>query len=147
MKYFILLSLIFIYDCSSAQSSDNTFHAPLVEKEKTYQVVEQMPEFPGGEDAMRKFIGANVQYPDSARMHDVQGRVVVGFVVNEDGSLSDVIIKKGVSWDIDREAIRVVKLLPKFKPGMQQGKLVKVQFVLPIAFKLAPNDPTPAKKQ
>jgi len=104
---------------------------------KVFQVVEQMPEFPGGDEAMMKFIQKNIQYPDMERENDIQGRVVVGFVVNEDGSLTDINVKKGVSSGIDKEALRVVKLLPKFKPGKQQGKTVKVAFVLPIMFKLA----------
>ncbi len=110
--------------------------APVVEN-KVFQVVEQMPEYPGGEEAMMKFIQKNIQYPDMERENDIQGRVVVGFVVNEDGSLQDVSVKKGVSSGIDKEALRVVRLLPKFKPGKQQGKAVRVQFVLPIMFKLA----------
>jgi protein TonB len=104
---------------------------------KVFLVAEQMPEFPGGDDAMMKFIQKNIQYPDMERENDIQGRVVVGFVVNEDGSLQDIAIKKGVSSGIDKEALRVVRLLPKFKPGKQQGKPVRVQFVLPIMFKLA----------
>ena len=110
--------------------------APVVEN-KVFQVVEQMPEFPGGDEAMMKFIQKNIQYPDMERENDIQGRVVVGFVVNEDGSLTEIGVKKGVSSGIDKEAIRVVKLLPKFKPGKQQGKTVRVAFVLPIMFKLA----------
>jgi protein TonB len=109
---------------------------PIVET-KVFQVVEQMPEFPGGEEAMMKFIQKNIQYPDMERENDIQGRAVVGFVVNEDGSLTDIAVKRSVSSGIDKEAVRVVKLLPKFKPGKQQGKAVKVQFMLPIMFKLA----------
>ena len=110
--------------------------APIVE-DKIFTVVEQMPAYPGGEEAMMKFIQANIQYPDMERENDIQGRVVVGFVVLEDGSLTDIAVKKGVSSGIDKEAVRVVKKLPKFTPGKQQGKAVKVSFVLPIMFKLA----------
>jgi protein TonB len=109
--------------------------APVVET-KVFTIVEQMPEFPGGEGALFKFIQSNIQYPAMERDNDIQGRVIVGFVVNEDGSVSDVSVKKGVSSGLDKEAIRVVKLLPKFKPGKQQGKAVKVAYVLPIMFKL-----------
>jgi len=110
--------------------------APIVES-KVFQVVEQMPEFPGGEEALMKFIQNNINYPDMERENDIQGRVVVGFVVNEDGSLSDIAVKKGVSSGIDKEAVRVVRKLPNFKPGKQQGKSVRVSYVLPIMFKLA----------
>ena len=105
-----------------------------------------MPQYPGGEDAMMKFIQKSIQYPDSARENDVQGRVVIGFIVNEDGSLSDITVRKSVSWDIDREALRVVKLMPKFKPGTQDGKPVRVQFTLPIMFKLITNSPKSKRK-
>jgi TonB family protein len=110
---------------------------PRSSENKVFMVVERMPEFPGGEEAMNKFIQKNIVYPDMERSNDIQGRVVVGFVVEKDGSLSDFQIKKSVSTDIDKEAIRVVKLLPKFRPGMQQGKAVRLQYFLPIAFKLA----------
>jgi len=111
-----------------------------------YKLVESMPEYPGGEDAMMKFIQKSIQYPDSARENDVQGRVVIGFIVNEDGSLSDITVRKSVSWDIDREALRVVKRMPKFKPGMQDGKPVRVQFTLPIMFKLITNSSKSKRK-
>jgi TonB family protein len=91
---------------------------------------------------MMKFIQTNIQYPDFERENDIQGRVVVGFIVNEDGSLTDIWVRKGVSKGLDKEAIRVVKMFPKFKPGMQQGKAVKVQFLLPLMFKLAGDAPT-----
>ncbi|MCW3124525.1 MAG: TonB family protein [Bacteroidetes bacterium] len=109
---------------------------PIVE-DKIFTVVEVMPAYPGGEDAMMKFIQGHINYPDMEREMDIQGRVVVGFVVLEDGTLSDIQVKKSVSTGIDKEAVRVVKLLPKFNPGKQQGKPVKVSFMLPIMFKLA----------
>ena len=103
-----------------------------------YDVAQQMPEYPGGEDSMWRFINANIQYPDSAVRHNIQGRIVVGFVVNEDGSISDIKIRKGLSWDIDSEGIRVIKLFPRFTPGKQDGKAVKVRFNLPMSFKVKP---------
>ncbi len=109
---------------------------PIVE-DKIFTVVEQMPQYPGGEAAMMSFIRDHINYPDMERENDIQGRVVVGFVVQEDGSLTDINVKKGVSSGLDKEAVRVVKMLPKFNPGKQQGKAVKVSFVLPIMFKLA----------
>ena len=109
---------------------------PVVDN-KVFTVVEQMPEFPGGDEALFKFIQKNIQYPDMERENDIQGRVVVGFTVNTDGTLTDIAVKKGVSSGIDKEAVRVVKLLPNFKPGKQQGKAVRVSYILPIMFKLA----------
>ena len=103
-----------------------------------YDIAQQMPEYPGGEDSMWRFINTNIIYPDSAVRHNIQGRIVVGFVVNEDGSISDIKIRKGLSWDIDSEGIRVIKLFPRFTPGRQDGKAVKVRFNLPISFKVKP---------
>ena len=85
---------------------------------------------------MRKFIGENLSYPAMERDNDIQGKVVVGFVVWEDGSIRDVEIKKSLSAGCDKEAVRVIKAMPKWKAGKQQGKSVPVKYVLPIAFKL-----------
>ena len=123
-------------DLDAAVNEPVITEAPVVEPPKVFTIVEQMPEFPGGEGELFKFIQQNISYPAMERDNDIQGRVIVGFVVNEDGSVSDVAVKKGVSNGLDKEAIRVVKLLPKFKPGKQQGKSVKVAYVLPIMFKL-----------
>lgn len=146
MKYLILLSFIVVSCISFAQTAADSMvvtSLPIVES-RIFQIVEQMPEFPGGEEAMMKFIQHNIIYPDLERENDIQGRVVVGFIVNEDGSLSDFSIKKSVSKGIDKESLRVVRLLPKFKPGKQQGKPVKVQYLLPIMFKLSTNISAPA---
>jgi len=105
-----------------------------------YQVVDQMPEFPGGDSALTKFFHANIKYPDLERESGIQGIVVVEFVVDEEGNLSDMHIKKGVTKGIDHEALRVVKLFPKFKPGKQKGQPVKVNFIFPIRFKLEGQD-------
>jgi protein TonB len=110
--------------------------APVVEPPKIFTIVEQMPEFPGGDAELLKFIQSNIQYPPMERDNDVQGRVIVGFTVNEDGSVSDVNVKRGVSSGLDKEATRVIRLLPKFKPGKQQGKAVKVYYSLPVVYKL-----------
>ena len=115
--------------------NDSTVRANVPVK-KIFQVVEQMPKLPGGEEAMEWFLKHTIIYPDSALAHHIEGRVLVDFVINESGKISDVAIKKAVSPDIDAEAIRVVNLMPLFKPGTQKGKPVKVRFVLPILFKL-----------
>jgi len=150
MKYLLLTTLLFLSLFSFGQKSNEDPPVIAVPSSdptsSVYRVVEQMPEFPGGEDSMMKFIQRNIMYPDVERESDIQGRVVVGFVVNEDGSLSDIQVKKGVSSGIDKEALRVVKLMPKFMPGKQQGKAVRVQFMLPILFKLVSPEP-PKKKQ
>jgi len=113
---------------------------------QVYNVVQQMPVYPGGEDSMWKFINTNVKYPDSAIAHNVEGKLIMGFVVNEDGSISDVVIRRGLTADIDSEGMRVIRLLPRFSPGRQDGKAVRVSYTLPIAFKLKSNPADTIKK-
>ncbi len=98
--------------------------------------VEKKPVFPGGNDALRAYIAKHIQYPTAAKEKDIEGIVVVKFVVGTNGEVSNVSILRGVDPLLDSEAVRVVKTLPKFKPGMQQGRAVKVWFTLPIVFKL-----------
>ena len=100
-------------------------------------VVEQQAEFPGGFQAMGKFLAKNMKYPVQARRMEIEGSVYVSFVIDRDGNISDPQIIKGISAECDREAIRVVKLMPPWKPGKQNGKPVNCRFVLPIKFKLA----------
>ena len=102
-----------------------------------FMFVEQMPEFPGGENALRTFLGQNIRYPEAEASQNIQGRVIIRFVVTQDGSIDSVTVLRGVSAGLDKEAVRVVKMLPKFKPGMQQGKRVMVYYNLPIVFKLS----------
>lgn len=93
-----------------------------------------MPEYFGGEERMMQFIKTNYVIPKEARVNNTQGRVIVSFVINEDGSVSDAVIRKGIFQELDEEALRVVRLL-KFKPGKQQGVPVKVNYTLPIMIK------------
>jgi periplasmic protein TonB len=105
--------------------------------DQIFTVVEQMPEFEGGQEAMMKFIYKNVKYPSAARRMGIEGTVFVGFVVDAEGKINDVKTVKGISAECDKEAERVIKLMPPWKAGKQNGKAVKVRFVLPIKFKLA----------
>jgi periplasmic protein TonB len=105
--------------------------------DQIYTVVEQQPEFPGGTEAMMKFIQRNMKYPPSARRMGTEGRVFIGFVVNNDGKIQDIQTVKGISTDCDNEAKRVVAMMPNWKPGKQNGRAVRVRFVLPVNFKLA----------
>ena len=104
--------------------------------------VEVAPEYPGGYNAMFDFISKNVKYPESAKNQGLEGRVFVQFVVEKDGSLSSFQVLRGVSDDIDAEAIRVLKMMPKWKPGMNEGNPVRVQYVLPFKFQLTGNENT-----
>ena len=104
--------------------------------EQVFFVVEEMPEFPGGEMALRQFMANNVDYPDDAQKGGIQGKVYVTFVVSKDGSVADAKIARGVNPSLDAEALRVVNSLPKWKPGMQKGKAVNVSYTVPINFVL-----------
>ncbi len=104
--------------------------------ETIYHSVEQMPQFPGGEAALKKYIDSHIKYPPTAVQNRVQGKVVVQFVVNKTGKIGEVKVVRSVDKDLDKEAIRVIKSLPKFTPGRQNGKDVSVWYTLPVPFKL-----------
>ena len=108
----------------------------VVEETKIFTVVEQMPMFPGGEGALMGYLRDNIHYPTVAAENGVQGRVVVGFVVERDGSITDVNILRGVDPSLDREAMRVVKSMPKWTPGKQNGSAVRVKYQVPVSFRL-----------
>lgn len=105
-------------------------------KEEIFKAVEQMPQFPGGDAALMKWLSSNIQYPAMAQENGVQGRVVVQFVVTKDGSIGEVKVVKSVDRDLDNEAKRLCKKLPKFVPGKNNGQPVNVWYTLPISFKL-----------
>ena len=104
--------------------------------ETVYRAVEQMPKFPGGEAALMKYLQDHVKYPPEAAKNNVQGHVIVQFVVKKDGSIGEVKVVRSLEENLDKEAIRVVKSLPKFTPGRQDGKAVSVWYTLPVPFKL-----------
>lgn len=101
-----------------------------------YRSVEQMPRFPGGEAALMKYINSHINYPTAAAMNKIEGNVVVQFVVKKDGSIGEVKVVRSVEKNLDREAVRVIKSLPKFTPGRQNGEAVNVWYTLPVPFKL-----------
>lgn len=110
---------------------------PEVEEEpQVFFIVEDMPEFPGGEGALRNYIAENVRYPEMAKENDIQGTVYVRFVVDTDGSVKNVEVLRGPDPLLNKEAVRVVQSLPKWKPGKQRGKAVKVSHSVPIKFAL-----------
>lgn len=98
-----------------------------------YTVAEEMPQFVGGDDSLKKYIATNLVWPTEAQ--EVEGTVYVGFIVETTGALTDISVKKGAHYLLDKEAIRLVKNMPKWKPGKQNGKAVRVSFVIPIRFK------------
>ena len=101
-----------------------------------YDVVEKMPSFPGGNGAMMQFIQSNVNYPAAARENGIQGRVQIGFIVEHDGSISDVRVVRSVDPALDMEAVRVVKRMPRWEPGKQNGQPVRVKYTVPVLFRL-----------
>lgn len=104
--------------------------------DEIFVVVENQPEFPGGNTAMMKFLGDNIKYPVIAQENGIQGRVICNFVVEKDGSITDVQVVRGVDPSLDREAMRVIQQMPRWKPGKQRGQAVRVRFTLPVVFRL-----------
>ena len=110
---------------------------PKEEENKVFDVVEQMPSFPGGQAALMNYLNSNIKYPVIAEENGIQGRVVVQFVVGKDGSISNVHVVKSVDPSLDKEAVRVVKNMPKWIPGKQNGQSVTVRYTLPVTFRLS----------
>ena len=107
-----------------------------VEEQQIFQVVEEMPEFPGGMGECMKWLSKNIKYPTISQENGVQGRVIVQFVVNRDGSIVDPVVVRGVDPYLDKEALRVISMMPKWKPGKQRGKAVRVKYTVPVMFRL-----------
>lgn len=123
----MMLVLLFSFMTSTAQTKKN---------DMVFDVVEVMPQFPGGQIAMLKYIMENMKYPEQAMKEGIQGRVAVRFIVEKDGSISDVKPILSVHPLLNKEAVRVVKSMPKWTPGKHNGKPVRVRFNLPVMFKL-----------
>ncbi len=107
-----------------------------VEEEEIFLIVEQMPQFPGGDEALRKYLAQSVKYPVIAQENGIQGRVFVSFVVAKNGEVTNVKVARPFDPNLDKEAVRVVQSMPKWAPGMQRGKAVKVSYTVPINFVL-----------
>jgi periplasmic protein TonB len=131
----------------NVEADDNTevqeYVAPVQQAEEEsaeevqiFMVVESMPAFPGGETALYKYLAENIKYPQMAKESGIQGRVFVTFVVERDGSVTDVRVLRGIGGGCDEEAIRVVQNMPRWTPGKQRGKSVRVQYNLPVKFTL-----------
>jgi len=117
------------------------------ENDSIYQIVDEMPQYPGGEKAMMEYVAKNVKYPQEAKDKEIQGRVFVSFVVEKDGSVSTVKVLRGIGGGCDEEAVRVVSSMPKWKPGIKDGKPVRVSYMMPLNFKLTEGQPAkPSKK-
>ena len=120
-----------------AESPEDTAQFKNAEStEKMYVVVEQMPAFPGGDAALMKYLSENIKYPKAAEKAGEQGRVVVNFIVEKDGAISNVNVVRSVTPTLDAEAVRVIKAMPKWVPGKQDGQSVRVKYNVPVSFRL-----------
>jgi TonB family protein len=144
MKLLIVIPLsaafiIAVSSCAASKKAAKT-HKEVSQSppSEVFVVVEEMPKFPGGDDALMKFINSNVVYPKTAKDKNIQGRVIIRFVVGADGTVRDPQVLRAVDPELDAEAVRVIKSLPKFQPGKQGGKVVSVYYSIPITFALAP---------
>lgn len=133
MKKLILMLLMAVC-CLMTANAQKTVVSQT--NQKVFDTVEQMPEYPGSMQAMIEFLQANMKYPEDAAKQKVEGRVMVQFVVETDGSISDVHVAKQVFPSLDAEAIRVVQAMPKWTPGKEKGKVVRVKYNLPIVFRM-----------
>jgi len=133
--FILLLTAICMHFGAAAQQENTAKSAPV------FTYVEQMPEFPGGTDSLFRYLAANIRYPDSARLLGVEGRVYVKFIVSEKGNVDSVRVLRGIGYGCDGEAARVIRNMPRWKPGHQDGKPVKVYFTLPITYRLEDRYP------
>ena len=106
------------------------------EEEPVFEIAEIMPFFKGGDPAMKAYLSSKTEYPEIAKKKKIEGRVIVKFIVEKNGSITDVHIVKSVDPSLDKEAVRVVKSMPKWTPGKQNGQAVRVQYMVPVTFKL-----------
>ena len=140
-----LVLLVIVVAPARANAQDKTEKTTQTRKDTTtddkiYEVCEQMPIFEGGDAALMKYLTDSVKYPELAKKHGVQGRVVIGFIVEKDGSLTDVKVLRHVDVALDAEALRVVKGMPKWIPGCQDEQLVRVRYNVPVSFRLKPME-------
>ena len=130
-KIIMLLATLFLFCGTTVFAQDAN-----EDTDKAYEVVDEMPSFTGGQGALMQFLANNVKYPTVAFENGVQGRVLVGFIVERDGSLSNVKVERSVDPALDKEAVRVVKAMPKWQPGKKNGSAVRVKFTVPITFRM-----------
>ena len=140
-----LVLLVIVFAPARANAQDKRGKTTQTRKntttdDKVYDVCEQMPIYEGGDAALLKYLTDSVKYPESAKKRGVQGRVVIGFIVEKDGSLTDVKVLRHVDIALDAEALRVVKGMPKWIPGCQDEQLVRVRYNVPVSFRLKPME-------
>jgi TonB family protein len=136
IKHTLSALIIMIIGLSSLHAQDEIF-----------MVVEKVPQFPGGESARIAFMGSNIRYPQEAMEEGIQGTVYVSFVVEKDGSISNIKILRDIGGGCGQEAVRVVSMMPKWEPGTQRGKAVRVQFNMPVTFTLSDGNEKRKKRR
>jgi len=134
----LFISIVFLLSAVLCQAQEKENKS----KDGVYLVVEEMPTYPGGEEALRNDIATNVKYPEDAKKAGIQGKVYVTFVVDEKGKVTDAKIARGVSSSLDKESLRVVSELKTWIPGKDKGKVVKVSYTLPINYALGEEKKT-----
>lgn len=138
----VLISVLLVFACNDQETEVIEYYKSTQVGDLTvYDEVEEMPQYPGGDQELRMFIANNIKYPESAKAKGIQGRVFVQFVVDKMGQVGNVTVKRGVNELLDNEAIRVVSALPNWKPGKLSGNAVNVQFTIPINFALGDVKP------
>ena len=135
MIFRVLIFFLSVVSYNNVKGQNDSLLPP-PPKDVSFYVIDEKPEFPGGVEAMMKYLAINSRYPEIAKEKGISGKVLMQFIINEDGTVSDVKVIRGISPSIDKEAIRVIKSMPKWKPGYQDGKPVKVSFQVPIGFTL-----------
>ena len=133
MKKFIIMALMAVFGLITV-SAQKTVVAQ--KNQKVFDIVEQMPEYPGGQAALFEYLSKNIKYPADAEKKKVEGKVFVTFVVDSDGKITDVSLLKKVFPSLDAEAIRVISAMPNWIPGRQKGQAVRVKYTVPIMFRL-----------
>jgi periplasmic protein TonB len=141
----VLIAAFLIYRVTKQNNATEAIQKPKVEQPKSpitppangiYDVVEKMPEYPGGDQALMEFLSKHIEYPTVAQNNGIQGKVILGFVVSKTGKVEDVQIIRSLDPSLDKEALRVVKLLGYWIPGEQKGEKVSVRYTLPVVFRL-----------
>ena len=132
----VLVSLFIVLACNEPEVMAQTQKDGYVDEDRVYDVVEQMPQFPGGHEKLKEFIEKNRRYPKSLQDRGIQGRVVVTFVVKKTGRISHAKVARGVHPALDKEALRVVRKMPRWIPGKMGGKNVDVKYTIPVDFRL-----------
>ena len=134
MKKLLVIALLMLTASVAQAQTDNAAVKDTADEIMVF--CEEMPQFPGGDEAMMKYVGSNLRYPDVARAKNVEGKVLIQFVVEKDGSVSNVAVKSDIGGGCGEEAARVVQAMPRWTPGKMGGKAVRFRYTLPISFKL-----------